>query len=105
MCAPRARNAADRGATPPGIPAPWVRGRSASTSTPRRLSDTPPAYTRGLVRAAWSSLMERSWTLSSARGLRIESLVELGTEARPWVAKPDDETIIPWNILVVAAKS
>jgi hypothetical protein len=37
--------------------------------------------------------------------LRIESLVELGTEARPWVAKPDDETIIPWNILVVAAKS
>jgi hypothetical protein len=37
--------------------------------------------------------------------LRIESLVELGTEARPWVAKLDDETIIPWNILVVAAKS
>jgi SAM-dependent methyltransferase len=38
-------------------------------------------------------------------GLRIESLVELDTEARPWVAEPDDQTILPWNILVVAAKS
>jgi hypothetical protein len=38
-------------------------------------------------------------------GLRIESLVELDTEARPWVAEPDDQTILLWNVLVVAAKS
>jgi len=38
-------------------------------------------------------------------GLRIESLVELDTRAQPWVAEPDDQTILPWNILVVAAKS
>ena len=38
-------------------------------------------------------------------GLRIESLTELDTQARPWVAESDDQTILPWNILVVAAKS
>jgi hypothetical protein len=38
-------------------------------------------------------------------GLRIESFEELDTQARPWVAEPDDRTIVPWNILLVAAKS
>jgi hypothetical protein len=23
----------------------------------------------------------------------------------PWIAEPDDETILPWNVLVVATKS
>jgi SAM-dependent methyltransferase len=38
-------------------------------------------------------------------GLRIESFEELDTRARPWVAEPDDRTIVPWNILLVAEKS
>jgi SAM-dependent methyltransferase len=37
-------------------------------------------------------------------GLRIESLEELDTQGRPWVAGPDDGTIVPWNIRVVATK-
>ena len=37
-------------------------------------------------------------------GLRIELLEELDTQGRPWVAGPDDGTIVPWNILVVATK-
>jgi ubiquinone/menaquinone biosynthesis C-methylase UbiE len=39
-----------------------------------------------------------------AAGLRIESLEELDTEARPWITGPDDGTILPWNILLVTAK-
>jgi SAM-dependent methyltransferase len=38
-------------------------------------------------------------------GLRIETFVELDTEARPWVAHSEDHTILPWNILVVATKT
>jgi SAM-dependent methyltransferase len=38
-------------------------------------------------------------------GLRIESLEELDTRARAWVAEPDDGTIVPWNLLLVAAKA
>jgi SAM-dependent methyltransferase len=37
-------------------------------------------------------------------GLRIESLEELDTDARRWVTRPNDGTIVPWNILVVAVK-
>ncbi len=38
-------------------------------------------------------------------GLRIESCEELDTRGEPWVAEPDDQTIVPWNVLLVAAKS
>jgi SAM-dependent methyltransferase len=38
-------------------------------------------------------------------GLRIESFEELDTQARPWVPEPEDQTVVPWNILLVAAKS
>jgi SAM-dependent methyltransferase len=38
-------------------------------------------------------------------GLRIESFEELDTRARPWAVEPDDQTIVPWNILLVATKS
>jgi SAM-dependent methyltransferase len=37
-------------------------------------------------------------------GLRIELFEELDTRARSWVTDPDDQTIVPSNILVVAAK-
>ena len=37
-------------------------------------------------------------------GLSIESFEELDTEGRPWAVDPDDGTIVPWNVLVVAAK-
>jgi SAM-dependent methyltransferase len=39
-----------------------------------------------------------------AAGLRIESVDELDTRARPWVAEADDGTVVPWNVLLVAVK-
>jgi SAM-dependent methyltransferase len=38
-------------------------------------------------------------------GLRIQSFEELDTQARPWLPEPGDRTIVPWNVLVVAARS
>jgi len=37
-------------------------------------------------------------------GLRIESFDELDTRGRPWVAEAHDRTLVPWNIVLVAAK-
>jgi hypothetical protein len=37
-------------------------------------------------------------------GLRIELFEELDTRARSWTADSEDRTLVPWNILLVAAK-
>jgi SAM-dependent methyltransferase len=37
-------------------------------------------------------------------GLRIESFEELDTRAQQWSFEPEDRTIAPWNILIVAVK-
>jgi SAM-dependent methyltransferase len=39
-----------------------------------------------------------------AAGLRIEAFEELDTRSRRWTADSDDRTLVPWNILLVAAK-
>jgi SAM-dependent methyltransferase len=39
-----------------------------------------------------------------AAGLRIESFEELDTRAQSWTADSEDRTLVPWNILLVAAK-
>ncbi|HKN89755.1 MAG TPA: class I SAM-dependent methyltransferase [Acidimicrobiia bacterium] len=39
-----------------------------------------------------------------AAHLSIEAFDELDTRARPWAPDPDDGTLVPWNVLVVAAK-
>jgi SAM-dependent methyltransferase len=38
-------------------------------------------------------------------GLQIVTFEELDTEARPWTRTPDDQTIVPWNVLLVASKA
>ena len=37
-------------------------------------------------------------------GLAIDRLVDLDTSSRPWAQDRTDGTIVPWNVLVIAAK-
>ena len=62
--------------------------------------------TSGLKSRAGSHNLPFATFLSAllGAGLRIESFEELDTRGQPWAVDPDDRTIVPWNILVVAAK-
>ena len=59
--------------------------------------------------AAWYDRLAGEFTRPFARalaaaGLRIELFEELDTRARSWTADSEDRTLVPWNILLVAAK-
>jgi SAM-dependent methyltransferase len=37
-------------------------------------------------------------------GMQIDAFDELDTRAQPWAPAPDDQTIVPWNVLLTASK-
>jgi SAM-dependent methyltransferase len=78
--------------------------RTGYGDTERRFDSAAPSRLATTVGSRNLPIAAFLHTFLSA-GLRIESLVEMDTRAQPWVAEPDDQTILPWNILVVATKS
>jgi hypothetical protein len=81
-----------------------IEVRPGYGDTKRRFDSAAPSRLAMTVGSRNLSLAAFLDTFIGA-GLRIESLVELDTQARQWVPDPDDQTILPWNILIVAAKS
>lgn len=81
-----------------------VEVRPGYGDTERRFDSAAPSRLATTVGSRNLPLASFLHTFIGA-GLRIESLVELDTRAQPWVAEPDDQSILPWNVLVVAAKS
>ncbi len=81
-----------------------IEVRPGYGDTERRFDSAAPSHLATTVGSRNLPLAAFLETFIGA-GLRIESIVELDTQARPWIAEPDDHTILPWNILVVAAKS
>jgi SAM-dependent methyltransferase len=69
--------------------------RRFDSSAPSRLAATAGSCNLSLTAFLHSFIDAR---------LQIESFEELDTEARPWISGPDDRTIVPWNILVIAMK-
>ena len=80
-----------------------IEVRSGYGDTRRRFDGAAPSRLTTTAGSRNLSLTAFLHTFIGA-GLRIESFEELDTDARTWITRPNDRTIVPWNILVVAAK-